>query len=420
MVLHTLLWLCGLLLLLATLPLTLELFALTAGAALSLWRCADTPPPAAQPDTRSLRLAVVIPAHNEELLIGRCVASVLESAAVAIASHPEATSAAVLVVAHNCSDATTERATAAGASVLILNDPTQTGKGAALRHGFDAALRDGMEAVLVVDADSVVSSNLIGSVTANLLQGSGALQCRYQVANAGDTPRTRLLELALLGMNVLRPLGRSALGLSAGIFGNGFALSAQTLAGVPYKSDSVVEDLEYHLHLVSAKVRVDFLDNATVWGDMPVSNAGQKTQRARWEGGRARTRREWSLRLLLELLKGNLRMAEPLVDLLALPLATQVALLMIALLLPLEWLRIYALVGMLCIGAYLLIAAALGPDLRGALLALSAAPRFILWKLKILRATHRVGRKDAVWIRTERDSAHPNKKQGNNNERADQ
>ncbi len=266
-------------------------------------------------------------------------------------------------------------------------------------------MRDQMEAVVVVDADSIVSPNFILAVVENLRQGSAALQCRYRVANAKATPQTRLMELALLGMNVLRPLGRSYLGLSAGIFGNGFALSAQTLARVPYQSDSLVEDLEYHLHLVSANVRVDFLDSATVWGEMPVSGAGQKTQRSRWEGGRARTRRVWSPRLLLGLLKGNLRLAEPLADLLSLPLSTQIVLLFAALVLPLVWLRIYALFGVLCIGAYLLMSAVLGSEFRETLIALSAAPRFMMWKLKIFPATQQAARKDAGWVRTQRDTS---------------
>ena len=63
-------------------------------------------------------LTVLVPAHNEEALIGRCIRSVLASASSGVD---------VLVVAHNCTDATAVRAEAAGAHVLVLNDPGQTG-----------------------------------------------------------------------------------------------------------------------------------------------------------------------------------------------------------------------------------------------------------------------------------------------------
>ena len=69
--------------------------------------------------------------------------------------------------------------------------------------------------------------------------GADAVQCRYGVLNAGDSLRTRLMNVALLAFNVLRPRGRDRLGFSAGILGNGFALRAETLATVPYVARSV-------------------------------------------------------------------------------------------------------------------------------------------------------------------------------------
>ena len=170
----------------------------------------------------------------------------------------------------NCVDRTAEEAEAAGAQVLVLND-TVGGKGTALDHAFGHVLRAGADAVLVIDADSIVSANMTSAVCARFSAGTKALQTRYEVANAGATTKTRLAALAFMGMNVLRPRGRERLGLSAGIFGNGFALSAATLAMVPYTANSLVEDLEYHLHLIRAGVRVEFVDEATVFGEMPTN-----------------------------------------------------------------------------------------------------------------------------------------------------
>jgi hypothetical protein len=79
--------------------------------------------------------------------------------------------------------------------------------------------------------------------------GADAVQCRYTTLNVDASLRTRLMNVSLMAFNALRPRGRSAMGLSAGILGNGFALSAETLRPVPYTADSVVEDLEYHLLL---------------------------------------------------------------------------------------------------------------------------------------------------------------------------
>jgi hypothetical protein len=385
-ILSVLLNLTGFALFLATLPLTLELLVLSCAAALPARRIASRA-------STNFRLAVVIPAHNEERLIGTCVRSLLED---------HETKFEVFVVAHNCTDRTAPLAAQAGARVLPLDGPR--GKGLALDHGFRAALELGADAVLVIDADSIVSLNLLAAVSGALRAGAGAVQTRYQVANASTNVRTRLAALALFGMNVLRPRGRSRLGLSCGIFGNGFALSAATLRRVPYTANSLVEDLEYHLRLVEAGIKVEFLDHATVFGEMPERSAAASTQKARWEGGRALMRREWTPRVVRAVLTGRTRYLEPLLDLCALALATQVVLLGAATLLRLPWLLGYALAAWLGVLLYLSVSIALSPDPLESAGALVAAPFYIVWKLLLIPRTRLTAHKDAAWVRTQRNA----------------
>src|ERR1700677_5183379 len=194
----------GAALLIATLPLIVELLVLTVAALL--------PSGSAEVNEESagalLQLAVIVPAHNEEAHIGRCVRSIIAS---------QAESVEVLVVAHNCSDNTAMEAECAGARVLVLNDPSQSGKGCALQYGFSTAEAEGFDAMLVVDADSLVTSNLIEEVRRRFISGTKVLQCRYEVHNADANQRTRLMSLAFVAFNVVRPRGRARLGLSAGI-----------------------------------------------------------------------------------------------------------------------------------------------------------------------------------------------------------
>src|SRR5215831_19030846 len=72
------------------------------------------------------RLAVLVPAHDEEALIGRCVASLKAQ------TYPH-TLYRIVVVADNCSDRTAAVAQAAGADVLERRDGRAQGKGHALR-----------------------------------------------------------------------------------------------------------------------------------------------------------------------------------------------------------------------------------------------------------------------------------------------
>ena len=386
--LHLLLNVVGFLLVIAAVPLALELLVLSAAAALPL------PQRLSPAGADTLKLAVIVPAHNEQRLVGACVRSLMVA---------RTSSMRVLVVAHNCTDATAERAAAAGADVLVLNERSGHGKGAALHHGFTHALAEGYEAMLVVDADSTVSA-LLPTQVANAMQArSHAVQCRYVAARGAASTRTRLMAVALLGMNVLRPKGRARLGLSCGIFGNGFALSADTLRRVPYVAHSVVEDLEYHLLLVRAGLRVDFLNEAEVRGEMPETNTGAATQRARWEGGRQRMRRTWAAPLLREALHGRVRLLEPLLDLLAVPLATGVLLLLTALVIARGWVQGVAAFGLAGVLLYVVVAASLGDDPWANGRALLSAPFYLAFKLTMIPRTRAAARSNAAWVRTQRN-----------------
>ena len=136
---------------------------------------------------RTIRLAVVVPAHDEEGLIGRTVMSLKAADA----------GTEVYVVAHNCSDGTAKAATAAGARVVELNHRKLRGKSSALRQGFSSALAGGANAVLVVDADTTVSGNLIAATREMLEQGAEVSQCRYELELPihlhHQTPRCQLL-----------------------------------------------------------------------------------------------------------------------------------------------------------------------------------------------------------------------------------
>lgn len=341
------------------------------------------------------QIAVVVPAHNESANIARAVSSLLRADCGNLRP-------AIVVVADNCADDTAEAAARAGARVLVRFNDILRGKGYALDYAFELLLREPFDAFVVVDADSEVSSNFLTAIAVSFEGGADAAQCRYIVRNSGDSIRTRLLNVALFGFNVLRPRGRDRLGLSAGIYGNGFALSAATLRAVPYTAASVVEDLEYHLALIRARRRVQFIDTAAVYGDMPVAGTGVKTQRARWEGGRLRMMVQKVPGLARDVLRGRFRSVEPALDLLLLPLAFHVVLLLIALLAPMVAIRVAALAGLGIVGLHLIGAIAVGGGTAKDVAVLAVAPFYILWKILLIPKLIATSRSGASWVRTER------------------
>jgi cellulose synthase/poly-beta-1,6-N-acetylglucosamine synthase-like glycosyltransferase len=389
---HLLFTLFGAILLLVTVPLVLELLLVTAANWLP---SSNGRKPRQQTEDDGLALAIIVPAHNEELLVARSVTSLRAAAG------PEGR---IVVVAHNSVDATAVRAREAGAEVLVYNDPEAKGKGFALRHGFAHALATGAGGVMVVDADSVVSANTVTAVRAAFAAGARVAQCRYAMESRTEKSSTQLAALAFRGFNVVRPRGRARLGLSAGILGNGFAIARTVLETIPYDAFSVVEDLEYHLHLVMAGERVHYLDEAVISADFPESRAGEAVQRSRWEGGRLLTARKWALPLAGKILQGRLRLLEPLCDLTGLPLAFGVFALLIAVCLPLAWLRWYAAVSLGVVLAHVLTAAWAGPDFLKSLRLLAMTPVYILRKLWMIPGVLRGSSTKAAWVRTERDT----------------
>ena len=344
------------------------------------------------------RTAIVIPAHNEESGIGRTLASVRAD----IAGDPEI---AVVVIADNCTDSTAYRATAAGARALVRQDEANRGKGHALHYAFERLLAEGFQAFIVIDADTQVAPGAIRAIRSRIGAGADAVQCRYIVANPEATIRTRLMNVALLAFNVMRPRGRDRLGVSCGILGNGFALGRKTIEAVPYLAGSVVEDLEYHLRLVRAGKKVEFADEATVRGDMPEGGHGAETQRTRWDGGRFRMIAEWSVPLVRDVLSGRWRLLEPLMELLLLPLAFHLCLLLLALATPDPLVRVTVLAQIALVGIHVVVSALRCGGGARSLVALAASPFYVLWKIALLGKMLRTSRRNAAWVRTARAGA---------------
>jgi glycosyltransferase involved in cell wall biosynthesis len=234
------------------------------------------------PRASGTRLAfdVIVPAHNEESGVEATVRGLLSM------DYPSSLFR-VLVVADNCTDATASVARAAGATVLERHDLERRGKGYALAHAFGVSRHEGFaDAVVVVDADTIVSPNLLSAFATRLEAGEEALQAHYGVRNVNESWRTRLMAVAFTLFHGVRSLGRERLKLSCGLRGNGMAFRHTLLERVPHRSFSIVEDVEYGIELGKAGVRVAYVGEAEVLGEMPGTEAASRSQRDRWEGGR--------------------------------------------------------------------------------------------------------------------------------------
>lgn len=377
-----------LLLVAMTLPGTLELALLTIGA----WGYRT--PHVPEPCRRLASIAVVVPAHDEVTSITACLAS-LQSCT------PSEARRSIVVVADNCTDETAAVAAACGARVLERSDPDRRGKGHALDFAFRRLLAEGFDAFIVVDADSLVDANFIAACETQFRAGADALQCVYRAPADTADPALRLKHTLWFAFNVVRPRGRAFWHLSVGILGNGFGLTRAALVRVPYEVGSITEDLDYHLRLLRAGLRVDFLDGTTVRSALPGAGAAAGTQRARWEGGRFAAIREWTPRLIRALSVRSGWALEPLLELWLLPLSYHVLLLLPLLVLPDAVARGYALGALLLVAVHAVTAVRLGGR-WGDLADFLQIPRYLAWKLTLLPRILAKAGKNATWVRTDR------------------
>lgn len=241
----------------------------------------------------SLRLVVLVPAHDEEEGIG----ATLES--LAACEYP-ASSHRTVVIADNCGDRTADLARAAGAEVWERTDPERRGKGFAVAWALERrpAPDEEVDAVVLVDADCLVSANLLGAIESRLRGGVEALQVDYLAGNPEASPVSALRFAAFALADTVRFLGKQRLGLSCGLVGTGMAFTAAALRESPWTTTGLVEDGEYHMRLVLNGVRAEFVPEAWVSQAVPTTLRASADQQARWEKGRLDLIRAWSPRLI--------------------------------------------------------------------------------------------------------------------------
>jgi len=353
------------------------------------------------------RLAVVVPAHDEERLVAACIDSLRAQ------SYPSELYR-IIVIADNCTDRTAEVAEGAGAEVMIrMSGPDARGKGHALRWAMDALLSaaDRPDAIVVVDADSVCEPGMLSALQHELATGHQVVQADYSLAVEPGSIRSELVAAAFLLFHRVRFSGRARLGMAANLVGNGMLFGRQVLEQHPWNAFTGVEDLEFSIQLRLAGIETRFAPGAHISGPGAASRSGAVRQRMRWEGGRFHAVRTYLLPLVRtaasrrdpRLLDAALDLATPPLSLLGMLLAAGSALTAAAVMLHAEpaWALAPWLVGLASIAVFVIVGLRAARAPAGTWRALLGAPAFLAWKvfayLRLMR-----GYDVRAWDRTDR------------------
>ena len=226
------------------------------------------------------KVAVLIPAYNEEKVITRTVRAVLDS------DYPDLR---VIVIDDGSRDRTLEVARAAFAEgeasgrVLILTKPN-SGKAEALNFGLQH-LRD-EEIFVGIDADTVIAPNAISLLVPHFLNPKvAAVAGNAKVGNRVNLwTRWQALEYITsqnFERRALNTLG--AVSVVPGAIG-AWRTSAVREAG-GYHTDTVAEDADLTMALLRRGYRVEYEDLALAYTEAPINANGLMRQRFRWSFG---------------------------------------------------------------------------------------------------------------------------------------
>jgi 1,2-diacylglycerol 3-beta-glucosyltransferase len=240
-------------------------------------------------------MALVVPAHNEEDVIGETLDSLLRL---------EYDRYVVIVVNDGSTDGTGERARAFEGSgrVLVVDRPPEVagqGKGAVLNDGYQVVNRlleedhplvrgFGDDVVIgVVDADGILEPSGLNEVAQFFSDRRvGGVQIAVIIGNAREGLIERCQDLEFVGFTHLAQAARDRIG-SVGLGGNGqfTRLTAlRSLGRLPW-TDCLTEDLDLGLNLTRLGWRIRFC------GTTSVTQQGVRTlrawlrQRTRWAQG---------------------------------------------------------------------------------------------------------------------------------------
>lgn len=356
------------------------------------------------------RFVILVPAHNEEVGIAATLGS------IKAIDYP-GKAFRVVVIADNCSDQTAKTALACGAEVFERFDETKKSKGYALEYAIKRLQSESLspDAVVVIDADTRVDRKLLHIFALRIQGGQDFMQGYYSVSNPDDSWRTQLMTLAFALFNGVWLAGQESLGLSCSLRGNGMCFTWRGLSRQPWRAYGLAEDLEYSWYLRTAGETIHFVPEAQVFGEIISGNAkASKAQRLRWEKGRAELKSSFA-RAIREIKLGRSRRWLLQSDLNMPPLSRWVLVTLLsfisailALILALSNSVVSATILALSLliwhlpigvsfGLYLSLPfTRLGLPPRY-LLALTRAPLYIFWKVKIL-----LSRTPVQWVRTER------------------
>lgn len=223
------------------------------------------------------KVVVLIPAHNESIVIAETIKSILPQ----LLNEDR-----LVVVADNCIDDTALIAKNLGADVIERTSQSDRGKGFALDFGLQHVRNKPTDVVVIIDADCRVFPNSIENLAYACVKYQRPIQSlNLMFAGPNPTLKAMVAQFAWLVKNKVRPLGLKALGMPCQLMGTGMAFLWDDIIYSKLASGHIVEDMKLGIDFARARKAPMFLQEALVTSVFPLTVEATKSQRTRWEHG---------------------------------------------------------------------------------------------------------------------------------------
>ncbi len=242
-----------------------------------------------QHEHSKIRYAIAIPAHNEVTVIGDTVKQLRRL------SYPK-DMYDIHVVADHCTDDTAEVAKAAGVIVHVRECEPCGRKGFALTWLVARLLADERhyDIVCVFDADSLVDETFLLSASKLLASGAEVIQGHHVISNPRNDRFSALADADMRLNNRIRNQAKENLGFSARLMGDAMCFRREILEAYPWGGqDSLTEDRDYGIDLVTRGVKIRYTPDAVSYGQAAGSWKDATSQRARWYAGASTLRKKY-------------------------------------------------------------------------------------------------------------------------------
>ena len=388
----------GCLALLMLLPTLSDIVAAARVAARVAFRRAATP--GATPDVTP-RLLVLIPAHDEETLLGPCLAS------VAALRYP-ADRLSVIVVADNCTDATATVARAAAVQCLERHDTERRGKPWAIAWALGQIPVDDWDSVIVLDADSLVDPDFAAALSRVDGLRQSVAQGYIDVSNRGDTALTRMAWVwSAVRFRYINGL-KNRCGLNVPL-GDGVAIGTDALRHAGgWTAFALSETWELYATMTVLGIRCVGVTSAHLYAQEARALRQSASQRRRWTAGRMQVLLRHGRALLASAHIGAHQRLDILAELTALGPAAQLGTATLAILLDAVarppgwgWLAVALAIPVCRVAVYAILAVARGPEPLRSALAFTYLPIYTVWRLAVQVGSLRL-LGNGAWIRTAR------------------